>query len=413
MEIPKGYKQTQVGVIPDDWEVQSIQNVAETSSGGTPSRTNPEFFKGNIKWFTTSELNDCHLFDSLEHISEPALNNSSAKLFAKGTLLMAMYGATIGKLGILQNDATTNQACCAIKCKGCNTDFLFYLLLHNRAAIVEKGCGAGQPNISQNIVNQLTFAFPPIDEQKAIAQHLSEMDELIAGLDEQIAKKRQIKEGAMQQLLTGKTRLPGFSSPWREVVVGDIGYTYSGITGKSKGDFGRGNASYITFLNVLNNPVIDTTIFERVNIAPTEGQNAAHRGDLFFNTSSETPEEVGICAVLNDEIENLYLNSFCFGYRLIDESVLGHYLAYFWRSKKGRNIMTSLAQGATRYNLSKAYFNLVVLTIPQTLEEQIAIVEVIDTMDDEIRQLEAERDKYTLIKQGMMQELLTGKTRLV
>jgi type I restriction enzyme S subunit len=252
-----------------------------------------------------------------------------------------------------------------------------------------------------------------IDEQKAIAKKLSAIDELIAGLSEQIEKKRQLKEGVMQQLLTGKTRLQGFTQPWHEVQIGKIGYTYPGITGKSKDDFNCGDARYITFLNVLNNPVIDTSIFERVNISPTEGQNAAHKGDLFFNTSSETPEEVGICAVLNEEIENLYLNSFCFGYRLTDDSVLGHYLAYFWRSKRGREIMTSLAQGATRYNLSKAYFNKVNLIIPQTKDEQIAIVDVLNTMDDEICQLEAERDKYTLIKQGMMQELLTGKIRLI
>jgi type I restriction enzyme S subunit len=134
---------------------------------------------------------------------------------------------------------------------------------------------------------------------------------------------------------------------------------------------------------------------------------------LFFNTSSETPEEVGICAVILEEIENLYLNSFCFGYRLIDETIDGKYLAYYFRSKEGRELMTTLAQGATRYNLSKSSFCKAEITTPPTIAEQSAIAAVLSGMDTEIAALEQKRDKYIAIKSGMMQDLLTGKIRLV
>lgn len=216
----------------------------------------------------------------------------------------------------------------------------------------------------------------------------------------------------MQQLLTGEAVIPGFSGEWQKKRVGDIGFTYSGLTGKTKKDFGHGEAQYITFLNVLNNPVLKTDIFEKVDVRSDERQNAAKKGDLFFNTSSETPEEVGICALLNADIDNLYLNSFCFGFRLTDPDVDGLYLSYFWRSKQGREIMSALAQGATRYNLSKEYFNKAIITLPP-IELQKYIANTITAADKEIAGLEQKRDKYLLVKQGMMQDLLTGKTRLV
>ena len=151
---------------------------------------------------------------------------------------------------------------------------------------------------------------------------------------------------------------------------------------------------------------------ERVNIEWGEGQNEVRKGDLFFNTSSETPEEVGICATLKHDLKDVYLNSFCFGFRITDDEVDNEYLAYYFRGSEGRYLMTTLAQGATRYNLSKDNFNKSVITLPPTKKEQQAIANILTTMDDEITALEAERDKYICIKRGMMQKLLTGEIRL-
>lgn len=158
----------------EPWVYRKISEIATTSSGGTPSRSIPNYYYGDIKWFTTTELKDNYLYDSVEHITREALNNSSAKMFSANTILMAMYGATIGKLGVLKEPSTTNQACCAIKCNDIVEIFLFYILLYNRKSIIEKGCGAGQPNISQAIVNELSFLVPPCEkEQQAIATILT------------------------------------------------------------------------------------------------------------------------------------------------------------------------------------------------------------------------------------------------
>lgn len=198
---------------------------------------------------------------------------------------------------------------------------------------------------------------------------------------------------------------------WTVKRIGKIGYTYSGLTGKGKDDFGKGDARYITFLNVLNNPILKTDIFEKVDVAEGEHQNKAIKGDLFFNTSSETPEEVGICSLLDEDVPNLYLNSFCFGYRLTDPDVDGLYLSYFFRSKQGRDIMSTLAQGATRYNLSKEYFNKTLIAFPP-LSQQKKIAKSLSGIDALIAKQDDAIEKKQLIKEGLMQELLTGKKRL-
>jgi len=255
-------------------------------------------------------------------------------------------------------------------------------------------------------------AIPPKGEQEKIAEALSDVDELISALGKLIEKKRNIKTGTMQELLTGKTRLPRFKGKWEEKRLGDCGFCFNGLTGKSGSDFGHGKACYITFLNVLTNVVIDSSIFEPVDICSGENQNEVRRGDIFFNTSSETPEEVGLCAVLEEDVKSVYLNSFCFGFRITDNDVSGRFLAYWFRASAGRALMTSLAQGSTRYNLSKDAFREACVCIPPTLAEQKAIAAVLSDMDAEIAALEADRAKYERIKSGMMQELLTGKTRL-
>jgi type I restriction enzyme S subunit len=166
-------------------------------------------------------------------------------------------------------------------------------------------------------------------------------------------------------------------------------------------------------MNIMTNVVIDCGIFEFVDVSPTENQNRVSRGDLFFNGSSETPEEVGMCAVLMNEVHDVFLNSFCFGFRFFDAaSASGLYLAYYFRSREGRELLKSLAQGATRYNLSKTALLKVEFHLP-SLPEQIAIAEVLSDIDAELFSLEAKLTKARQIKQGMMQELLTGRIRLI
>lgn len=206
-----------------------------------------------------------------------------------------------------------------------------------------------------------------------------------------------------------QTHLGLIPNDWELFKLGDIGKTFGGLSGKSKDDFNNGGVPYIPFMNIMKNPIIDTDYFDYVNIKPGEAQNTALKGDLFFNGSSETPEEVGMCSVLQEDIPNLYLNSFCFGFRLYkDLNINGTYLSYYFRSKEGRKLFYSMAQGATRYNLSKANFNRISIPIP-TIKEQTAIAQALSDTDAYITSLEKLIEKKKAIKQGAMQELLRPK----
>lgn len=427
MELTKiKFKNSYYGLIPEDWIDCEFKDVLEGfSSGMTPYRGVPEYYRGNIPWITSGELNYNRVVDTIEKITPEAVSKTNLKILPVGTFLMAITGleaaGTRGSCAITGVKATTNQSCMALyPQKGKTiTEYLYHFYVHRGDELAFKFCqGSKQQSYTGRIAKLLPIILPPtLEEQKAIATALSDVDELISNLVQLITKKKAIKQGAMQQLLTpphkGGKRLAGFTGEWVEKVVGSIGNTYGGLSGKSKRDFENGEYPYITFLNVMNNTEIDTSIFGYVHIKPGEQQNKARKGDLFLNTSSETPEEVGMCAVLNNDIENLYLNSFCFGFRLKEDcKVDALFFSYLINSSIGRKLFQSLAQGATRYNLSKSNFNKLIIEIP-TLEEQHAIAQILSDIDLDLEQLETKKAKYQDIKQGMMQELLTGKTRLV
>jgi type I restriction enzyme S subunit len=268
--------------------------------------------------------------------------------------------------------------------------------------------------LNRSELNKVEVAVPRVPaEQRAIAEALSDADALIESLEALVAKKRQIKQGAMQELLTGKRRLPGFSGEWETRRVGSFGFTYGGLTGKSKVDFGHGDAVFVPFMNVMSHVQIDQGWMERVDVGLEERQNVVQAGDLLFNGSSETPEELGLCGVvLHASAVPRYLNSFCIGFRVTSEDVHPRYVARHFRGPVGREQMKVLAQGATRYNLSKRALCDLELSLPN-LEEQVAIDSAFADLDSELEALDTKLEKARAIKQGMMQELLTGRTRLV
>ena len=166
---------------PSHWKKDKLFRLTQNiSSGGTPTSTNPEFYNGDIFWVQTGDLNDGYLTDTSKKITKYGLDNSSAKIFPKGTLLVAMYGATIGKLGIMTFDGATNQACCAMNYrKVVDSKYMFYMFLSMKEHLINKSYGGGQPNISQEVIKQEYLYYPPIDEQKQIANYLDRACEKI------------------------------------------------------------------------------------------------------------------------------------------------------------------------------------------------------------------------------------------
>ncbi len=194
---------------------------------------------------------------------------------------------------------------------------------------------------------------------------------------------------------------------WRLVKLDDLGKHYGGLTNKTKDDFGVGKP-YIPYLNIFQNSSIYLSNLELVSIGKSEHQNQIRQGDIFFTTSSETPHEVGMTSVLVDEIEEAYLNSFCFGFRLYDfDELLPEFAVYLFRGKEVRQAISELAQGSTRYNLSKSiFFDKLTLRLPP-LPQQRKIAKILCTVDTVIEKTQAAIAKYQQLKQGMMQDLFT------
>jgi len=162
--------------IPESWKWVRTGNIGSWSAGATPSRTTPQYYDGNIPWLKTGDLNDGYVHEIPEFISELALEKTSVRLNPIGTVLMAMYGATIGKLGILEIEATTNQACCAcIPFNGIYNKYLFYYLMAKRITFIKMGAGGAQPNISKDKIANSLISLPPLAEQKRIVAKIEEL----------------------------------------------------------------------------------------------------------------------------------------------------------------------------------------------------------------------------------------------
>lgn len=422
MGVNSAYKQTEAGILPEEWEVKSLRLVLSMGRlGGNYANQDTEaefplmkmgniargyFDMSKVEFITpnvTPKITHRLVYGDVLFNTRNTLDLVGKVAIWRGELPVAYYNSNLMRLEFDLREV-------------CSSEYANYAL--NTAGTVARlrAMATGTTSVAAIYTRdlmELPFVVPPKSEQRAIATALSDVDALLGGLERLIAKKRDLKQAAMQQLLTGQTRLPGFQGEWAAKRLGDIGYTYGGLTGKTKADFGNGSSQYITFMNVMSNVVIDCSDFERVRIAATESQNRVMRGDLLFNGSSETPEEVAMCALLTVDVPNLFLNSFCFGFRVRDSAQTdGLFLVYYIRSREGRELMKSLAQGSTRYNLSKGALLDASLRLPSQ-GEQAAIAAVLSDMDAELSVLEVRRDKTRALKQAMMQELLTGKTRLI
>ncbi|WP_461607289.1 restriction endonuclease subunit S [Aeromonas rivipollensis] len=205
---PKGYKSSELGQIPEDWEVSCIGDKCHTYSGGTPSTSNKDYYGGSIRWITSSDLNKGQIFEVEGRITDSGLKFSSAKEIKAGSFLIALYGATAGVCAISHVDAAINQAVLAVVPRECSSKYLFYWFSMNKSKIIEIYTQGGQPNLSGDIIRSVALPFPLKEEQTAIATILSDMDNELQALTQKLEKARALKQGMMQQLLTGRIRLP-------------------------------------------------------------------------------------------------------------------------------------------------------------------------------------------------------------
>ena len=338
-------------------------------------------------------------------------NPSKSVLCSKEDILMTRTGNT----GIVVSDVEgvfhNNFFKIDYDKKLLHKDYFVYYLKNDRMQydILVKAGNSTIPDLNHSDFYTLQIAIPPLEEQEKIAEILLSCDKAIRLTTQIITQLKQRNQGLAQQLLTGEKRVKGFeNSVWKEVRLGEIGSTYNGLTSKSKEDFGEGKP-YIPYLNIFSNHIVDSAAFELVKIGVDDKQNKVIYGDILFTISSETPDEVGMSSVMLSNIDELYLNSFCFGFRLYSfDNLLPQYACYLFRNKDFREEIIRLAQGSTRFNLSKSEFLKTRVFLP-TLTEQNAIAQILDTAHQELKLYEQKLQLLQAQKKTLMQKLLTGE----
>jgi type I restriction enzyme S subunit len=413
-----GYTRTEAGVVPQDWEVQPLSALAGTSSGTTPARAlqSRYYASGTIAWVKTLDLRNTELKSTSERVTETALSETSLRIYPVGTVLVAMYGGfqQIGRTGLLRIPAAVNQAITAIQPRG-DAIVPEYLLstLNYRVGYwkIVASSSRKDPNISSQDVRDFPIAFPKPPEQRAIAKALSDVDELLGAMDRLIAKKRDLKQAAMQQLLTGQTRLPGFQGQWAKKTFGDvITRCFSGATPRrNRPDYFKGDIRWITSGELNYNVITDT--IEKITseaVARTNLSIVPKGIFLMAITGLEAAGTRGSCGIVGAPSTTNQSCMAIFPTSELESEFLFHYYVF-----RGDSLALQYCQGTKQQSYTAKLVKLLPIDLPPTTAEQSAIAKVLSDMDAELAALKQRRDKTHALKQGMMQELLTGRTRLI
>lgn len=417
-QIPSGYKLTEVGIIPNDWDVVKLGDIGECIIGLTYK---PEDVKeSGLLVLRSSNIKGNSLkFDDnvFVNITVPE------KLMTKaGDILICVRNGSkelIGKSAMInkKSEKMTFGAFMSVY-RSQYSNFIFHIFQSNLIKRqIQNNLGATINQITNKDLYSFAVPLPPIEEQKRIAQVLSDIDELIRSLDELIIKKRNIKQGTMQLLLTGKQRLPGYSGEW-EVKTFDDCFKFLTTGSNARSDLSEsGEVKYIHYgdIHAKKLPILDCAKDFIPGIARNKVKNLPllEDGDLIIADASEDYQGLG----KSIEIKNVNNCEIVAGLHTLllraDKLVLADgFKAYITSIESVKNALIKIATGISVFGISKKAIKSIQLFLPP-LEEQKAIARILSDMDEEIEVLEQKRNKYQDIKKGMMQELLTGKTRLV
>lgn len=387
--IETKFKRTEVGLIPEDWDIVSVAEVGDVITGSTPSTNIPKYYGNEFCFVSPFDLGYNKYIDSTNK-NLTYLGLSVSRKIPKGSILYTCTGSTIGKIGIANKLLTTNQQINSIVVNSSfSNEFVYYAIQTRKEDIKKMAAVQAVPLITKGNFSKAKFACPNTPaEQKRIATALSDIDDLISSMRKLIEKKKNIKTGVMQELLSGKKRLKGFTGVWNTVETLRIsGKIKRGQTLKSE-DFCNGNVpvvaggkKYAGYHNVPNQIGRTVTIS---GSGANAGYIAIHQVPIFATD----------CSVIS-ESESFSLD-FLF------------YLLSFRQED-----IYKLQTGGAQPHVYPRDVESMIISIPSAKDEQEAIAKVLSDIDAEIEQLEMRLTKYEDIKQGMMQQLLTGKIRLI
>ncbi len=407
MGLKPGYKQTDVGVFPKDWEIKPLGDIGQIATGNTPPTRDPTNYGDEYLFVSPGDLGFAkHISRTEKMLSKRGF--SISRPFPAGSVLFVCIGSTIGKCGLASELLTSNQQINAIlPSAAMSSDYLYYAVSAVAANIKSLAGEQAVPIVNKTQFSETTIPLPPTKaEQEAIAGALSDADALIGALGRLIAKKRDLKQAAMQQLLTGQTRLPGFHGEWEVKRVEDVAV----IDPENLGS----DTSPDYFFNYISLEDVDTGTLrgytEQVfRTAPSRARRKLRKGDVLVSTVR--PNLKSHLLIRNDISDTVCSTGFSVARckpALADPAFVFFHLFADVIERQIESLLTGSNYPAINSRDVKA------LRMPcPSLPEQTAIATVLSDMDAELAALEQKRDKTRALKQGMMQELLTGRVRLV
>lgn len=389
-------------------KVVAIKSIADVSSGNTPSRRKSEYWNGSIPWITTGELESGYVTASKECVTEKALKETALKLYHKGTVLIAMYGQgkTRGTAAVLGIEATVNQACAALTVHSGCPKFLFYQLQNSYHSIRKLSNTGNQENLNAEIIKNFKIPWPDELEQQKIATILSTQDKVIELKEKLLVQKQQQKKYLMQQLLTGKLRLPDVNGEWTSVKLKEL------LIERNEKNVEQNHRICSV---AVSKGVVDQIehLGRSYAAADTSNYGVAHYGDIIYTKSPTGDFSLGIIKQ-NRMRENVAISPLYGIYKPISFST-GYLLnIYFESTINTKNYLTPIVQKGAKNTIaiSNSAFLENKIFFPMDEATQSRIAKVFELTDHEInllqKSIEAEKQK----KKALMQLLLTGKVRV-
>lgn len=407
-EVPEGYVKKREVVIPQQWGLPQIKDIASISSGSTPNRNNSEYWNGNIAWVTTGELSSGHVNHTSELITVKAVKETKMRIYPQGTLLMAMYGQgkTRGTVAILEIDAAVNQACAAITVKDGKSKFLFYQLKNSYQDIRKLSNTGNQENLNADIIKTYQVPWAPDEEQERISTILTTQDKVIELKEKRLAEKQRQKKYLMQQLLTGKKRLPGFSGAWKNIKLCEV------LSERKEKNIEQN----LRICSVaVQKGVIDQIehLGRSYAASDTSNYSVAHYGDIIYTKSPTGDFLYGI--VKQNLLQETVAVSPLYGVFTPMTFGLGYFLhTYFQSAICAQNYLLTIVQKGAKntINITNDTFISSKLYLPLDVEEQKAIADTFIAADHEIDLLRQDIEQEKQKKKALMQLLLTGIVRV-
>lgn len=389
--------------IPDGWSVKKLGEIGTFVSGGTPDTEKAEYWNGDIVWLTPSEITKLKtrfVSDSERKITKLGLKNSSAVLLPKNSLIICTR-ATIGDCCINTKEVSTNQGFKNLIPNNNCTDFLYYLISIHKSDLIRRACGSTFLEISKHDIEKLKYVFPPLAEQEKIAEILSCWDEGIEKLSALIEKKKLQKKALMQQLLTAKIRLPGFTDPWNVKKLGEISLLFSGGTPSKEEPlyWTNGHIKWLSARYIEDNKVIGWDYITEEGLEKSSAK-LTYANDIILVTRVSVGK-IYFCKESYAVNQDLTV--------IRSKNVNSKFLFFLIKNKQA--LILEKSQGLAIKGITKEELSNMSFPIPP-LAEQEKIADILSKADEEIELLNKKREAFKLEKKGLMQKLLTGQIRV-